>query len=278
MRSDIALGVVTFLMAVLGGIVSAHAPQKIWQKVLYASAFVLLGVVGLFFVVKQSNETAVASADLTNALGNLGKSTAQIASDQKETVRIQSENTALQERLLAQSGMISKLAEEGINSTTGGSGYCYMSFPGNTMGLQASNPIFLNMGKFPLYDISARIVDLVKEERLKESNKNVDPIEAMALAGTKVIIQHLAVNAAYSSGVVIPFTPDAQQRSFNIFFDARNGFWSEELRYRFVSGHWTIAYRMSNIDPKTHKRVEVVSNDFPRGKNGDVDWDYKPVR
>jgi hypothetical protein len=38
MRADIWLGVITIFMTVLGGIVSAHAPTKSWQKIGYVAA------------------------------------------------------------------------------------------------------------------------------------------------------------------------------------------------------------------------------------------------
>jgi len=58
MRTDVEIGVIVAAMAVLGGIVSAHAPQKLWQKSSYAAAFLVLGVFSVLLVVKQSNEAA----------------------------------------------------------------------------------------------------------------------------------------------------------------------------------------------------------------------------
>jgi hypothetical protein len=71
MRSDIALGLVTLVTTILGGIVSAHAPARTWQKWLYGMTFVALGIVGLCFVVKQSNETTAATAILNNNISDL---------------------------------------------------------------------------------------------------------------------------------------------------------------------------------------------------------------
>jgi hypothetical protein len=65
MRSDIALGSVTLVMAILGGIVSAYALKKPWQKWTCGIAFVVFGGIGMYFVVRQSNE-AVAATDTLN--------------------------------------------------------------------------------------------------------------------------------------------------------------------------------------------------------------------
>jgi hypothetical protein len=58
MATDVELGAIVTAMTVLGGIVSAHAPQRAWQKWSYAAAFVILGVLSAILIVKQSNETA----------------------------------------------------------------------------------------------------------------------------------------------------------------------------------------------------------------------------
>src|SRR5712692_948264 len=113
MRADIMLGVVTVLMALLGGIVSLHAPAKWPAKITYAVLFALLGGISIVYVIKQSNETAVAGQKLTNALDNLGKSTANI-------VTMTSLNAQLQERLLKQSDTITDLSKQNIAATTGG--------------------------------------------------------------------------------------------------------------------------------------------------------------
>lgn len=230
-----------------------------------------MGVVGLFFVVKQSNEAAVAGASLTNALANLGTSNSEISREQKETSRIEAENTQLQERLLEQGRTISELAKQGISTTTGGDSFCLMNFDGTSMTQNAGLPVFLHVGKYPLYDITARIDDMGKIARLMREDK-MPFFTATASSEVIIAISHIAVGGAYNSAMAIPFERNTQARSFNIFFDARNGFWSEELRFHIVGGTWRVAYRMTNKDPKTGKRVEFVDKEFPRGKTGDVDW------
>lgn len=74
MRTDIVLGAIMLVMAVLGGIVSAHAPEKGWHKILYGCGFIVLGIAGMCFVVRQSNESAVANSNLNHSLDNLSES------------------------------------------------------------------------------------------------------------------------------------------------------------------------------------------------------------
>jgi hypothetical protein len=120
MRADIWLGVVTVFMAVLGGIVSAHAPTKTWHKIAYVSAFVLAGAASIWLVIRISNENAAANRESGAALKNLGDSAKSIAD---MTVK----NTELQNELLSQSKTIGKLSEQGILIATGGDQYCWLA-------------------------------------------------------------------------------------------------------------------------------------------------------
>jgi hypothetical protein len=152
MRSDIALGVVTFLMAILGGIVSAHAPTKTWQKWVYGLTFVALGAVGLFFVIKQSNETAVASTKLEGSLRSLGDSL-------KETARLQGVNTQLQGKLLTQSDTIASMSKETISQLTGKGTFLYFTVAPNLgSGDPPSFPlsVWVN-GKYPMREVTTSI-------------------------------------------------------------------------------------------------------------------------
>src|SRR5713101_3007221 len=99
MRADILLGIVTVIMAVLGGIVSVYALSKLSLKIIYVAVFVSAGVVSIVLVIKISNENAAASLGQKNALNQLTSSTGEIA-------RVTALNTALQEKLLASSGTI----------------------------------------------------------------------------------------------------------------------------------------------------------------------------
>ena len=120
MRADIWLGVITVFMAVLGGIVSAHAPTKLWHRIVYASTFVLAGAMSIWLVIRISNENAAASRELSVALKNLGNSTTNIAA-------MTALNTQLQERLLNHSDTITNLSKQNIAAVTGGNTFCYVS-------------------------------------------------------------------------------------------------------------------------------------------------------
>ena len=64
MHLDILLGIVTVMMALLGGIVSVWPPKTRRRETEYVSAFVLLGVVSMVLIVRQSNEAEKAQTQI----------------------------------------------------------------------------------------------------------------------------------------------------------------------------------------------------------------------
>jgi hypothetical protein len=139
-------------MAVIGGIVSAHAPTKLWHKLLYASAFVLLGVIGMYLVIRQSNETAVASSELSHSIHDLSESS-------KETARVQKLNTELQQRLLVQSSTIESIGKKTISQITGQGTFLYFEVSPN---LGSGDPLSFPLsvwirGKYPMREVTSVI-------------------------------------------------------------------------------------------------------------------------
>jgi hypothetical protein len=52
------------MMALLGGIVSVWPPKRRRREIVYVSAFVLLGVVSMVLIVRQSNEAEKAQTQI----------------------------------------------------------------------------------------------------------------------------------------------------------------------------------------------------------------------
>lgn len=150
LRPDIILGFVTVIMAVLGGVVSVHAPTKPSLKIAYGLAFVVLGCAALVFVIKQSRDAARAEGELNGKIGQLSGASA-------ETLRLQGLNNDLQGRILDLASSNAALARQSIATVTGGSSFCYMDF---TYDLGAYLPIFVHSGKYPIYDLHAQIVNV----------------------------------------------------------------------------------------------------------------------
>jgi hypothetical protein len=142
-------------MAVLGGIVSAHAPTKLFHKIAYVSAFVVAGAASIWLVIRISNENAAASRELGTALKNLGDSTASIAN-------MTALNVQLQGRLLQESDTIADLSKQNIATVTGGDSFCYIDFEPALNGVGVMRVI--RVGKYPLRGVSAQIMDQARTQ------------------------------------------------------------------------------------------------------------------
>lgn len=123
---------------------------------------------------------------------------------------------------------------------------------------------FAHEGNHTLYGVIARFVDLKKFKEnpsFQTAQENIIQIGDMPPHTAKQLHP-------------IPFS-DSEKQDFNIYFSARNGFWSQEVRLRLVNGKWLTATRMiqGGIDPKTNKPFELISPGFPRNKSGEIDWE-----
>src|SRR5437773_12330073 len=100
------------LTTALGGSVSAHGPTDRRHKFLWFGAFVGLGILQGWVLVKQSGQNAATSRDLENNLHRLTDLT-------QEVHRIQKLNTDLENRILALTETISDLSKQNLASVTG---------------------------------------------------------------------------------------------------------------------------------------------------------------
>jgi hypothetical protein len=255
-------------MALLGGIVSAHVPVKPAEKFMYGAVFVILATVGMRLVIQQSNETAQANKDLRDTLKAVATSTA-------ETTRVETLNTLLQKRLLSQSGIIAGLSVSGINTTTGGDSFCYMMFGGDTHDMR---PAFFHQGQYPLYDLNVRIVD-IKMAEVPAGIVGQALLDFINKAEVKIHLGNMGAGSSFWSErhSTLPF--DRSHNAFNVFFDARNGFWHEALRYRDVGTHramalivWREALGGRVFSPKELVIFKKVDKDFPLHESGEVKW------
>lgn len=259
MRSDIILGIITFAMAALGGIVSVSPPLKTWQKSSYVFLFLLLGGFGLFFVVRQSNETAVAGAKLSNALDGIRTSTA-------ENTKISELNTELQQQLLGQSGVISDLARKGIDTATGGDSFCLMNFwdTNTQLTLNSGVPFFEAQGTYPLYEVRASIVD-------QNYLSKLTPIQQLSFDNWRrsVYVGNIGARQLESVNLRIPFTDPPKKQSFLVQFSARNGNWTEIIRLYRADKIWVKAFKVTKDNKERTVLYECVPKAFPIAE---LDW------
>jgi hypothetical protein len=249
-------------MAVLGGVVSAAPPDELASRHVFIALFFACGLCALTLVVMQARKTSRSEAAMAGQLSALATNSTEIA-------RLQASNNELQGRLLELSKLNASLAEQGIATTTGGDSFCWM-----TINFQFGRPIptFGHCGRYPLYQVWARIVDLNKMRKNTTSGASLkDDIN--------VHVGDLSVGgASFNENVVISFS-DSVAQNFNVFFAARNGWWCELLRLRKVNEHWASALQVSitpsadGSQPGKVAAFEKIDNDYPRNADGSVEWD-----
>jgi hypothetical protein len=163
---------------------------------------------------------------------------------------------------------IIRLQRENVGVTTGGDSFCYMLLQVHdpATGLVVT-PIFIHQGRFPLYDVAARVVDI------DEMRKSIGANQA-ALLGTTLRVGNLT--PGFSVSITILQHPAGQNFNYNVFYVARNGAWLQMLRMRWLGNGWAIATRVleGNGGPKV--LYEEISADYPRGADGQVEWNEKP--
>jgi hypothetical protein len=157
------------------------------------------------------------------------------------------------------------LQNKNVGLITGGDSFAYLM----PFFIESDNTFQLTIihhGDYPLYDMSARIVDLEKFEKITEYTLNEIKKTEQALK-----IGNLAPNKSSMLGTV---TIKGTQLKWNIFFSARNGFFSEQLRIVKINGTWKSAIRVDNTPTKEALKIlfEKVDKDFPVNDNGDVEW------
>jgi hypothetical protein len=153
-------------------------------------------------------------------------------------------------------------AEETIAHISGGDSYPWIQFglvgAPNTWGL-----IAMNQGNYPLYDVNIRITDL---QQLAQAN---DPLSVSVAAIGKTV--HVGNMIPSQCNIVLTVdVKNISELTFNIFFTARNGLFTQLLRLKKINDSWTSAIQVMNKDGDTIR--ELVDELFPRDADGNVNW------
>jgi len=157
-------------------------------------------------------------------------------------------------------GIVTGLAAN-MGAVTGGDSFCYFAMTAN-----GQSPVLVHIGKYTLYDVAARFTDI--------KSPFVPTMDTITKSTLK--IGEFPPRSAQLLAAKIPFNPPGEIND-NIFFSARNGFWSENLRGRYVNGKWVEAIRVFREPvPPGKKEVQIlerIDKDYPRNKAGTIDWD-----
>jgi hypothetical protein len=154
---------------------------------------------------------------------------------------------------------ISRLQHEGTNTITGGDSFLEMGLLETGGG--AMPAMFIHHGKYPLYDVTARIVDL-------DASK---PRGTAGYTQYSVNLGNIGPGQALGGKPVTMLSPGGDGSfSYNVFFAARNGGWTQQFRLRKKGSAWVQASLIKGLsDQKVLLRK--ISDGFPIGPNGELD-------
>jgi hypothetical protein len=165
--------------------------------------------------------------------------------------------------LRLKSDEIVELQRNMIQSVIGGDSFCYITVVSINNQADVGILTVIHQGDHPIYDINARIVDL---EQIEKNGDNVN-LQIMQQAESSISIGNMIPNTASAFGS-FPLG-STKSKSLNIFFSARNGLFTQLLRFRKIEGKWQTALKVI----RNEKTIfEEITDDYPRSNNGEIEW------
>jgi hypothetical protein len=158
---------------------------------------------------------------------------------------------------------LDKKTQDLASYITGGDSACYISGAPQANNI-INDPFVVHIGNHPIYEVHARIVDLQLLEKIKDN---------ITLENLRATEEHIEVGnliPGHGKSIRNPINlGDGETRSFNIFYTARNGSFTQLLRFRKSNGKWLYAMRVMREDKILH---EHINEGFPRGDTEEIDW------
>lgn len=149
-----------------------------------------------------------------------------------------------------------------LGQISGGDSFCYISVSESIT--QPHQAVIFHKGIHPLYDLTVRIVDLdvfnaVVDDPNYSINKHM--YEKVISIGTLLPSHMFFLEGDFLLG-------DSESRSFNIFWSARNGFFSQLLRCKKIDGTWFYATKVE----RNGVLLESINDSYPKNSAGVVEW------
>jgi hypothetical protein len=261
---------ITLVVAILNWATSKRETEK-WDKrayqyaVLLAAAFTAYGTWRAFVL---SEEKTWQQADVQFQNEWLQRKQLKERLQYERELRAKTGELAKKsDELSKKSDAIAHLNRELKNSVIGGDSFCYLalSFFSDTDATNFGELVVVHQGKYHLYDVHARIFDLDKSDEVESRGIT---LETMKLTNTNIAIGNLL--PGHTRKIAQMNLGNATERRFNIFFNARNGDFTQVLRFRKVGGRWQHATKVDR--GKDLPPFEEITPGYPRNNKGQVDW------
>jgi hypothetical protein len=184
--------------------------------------------------------------DVTDILVSLGGANALHL--QRAVEHVDTQLTEVQ-KISEQIKELAKQIETDERLITGGDSFCYI--PG--LPIPGYGTMIFKSGKDPLYTVEMKVV---------ERPKSFDDAIIVQLGDFPIDNGVKEIRA-------LPMRAEGDRAAFDIYFDARNGFWTETLLLRLINGKWRQAVRVFKGEKELYKSID---KDFPTERDGSVKW------
>ena len=126
----------------------------------------------------------------------------------------------------------------------------------------------VHRGEYPLYDLTVRILDMPTFDNMgRQNNSYFDKLKEEV----QLSISNIGPNQTSMLKTVQLGTDPLR---WNLFFNARNGFFTELLRVRRVGNEWKTALKVirTRSPSKNEVLLEKIDSGYPLSKDGQVEW------
>ena len=170
--------------------------------------------------------------------------------------------------ITSKSGETAEINKQIASSITGGASFAYIvpTFFDPTH----NSPMLtlVHRGEYPLYDLTVRILDMATFDKMvRQNNSYFDKLREEV----QLSISNIAPNQARMLKTV---QLGSDPLRWNLFFSARNGFFTELLRVRRVGNEWKTALKVIRTPSSSNEQLlfEKIDSGYPLSKNGQVEW------
>lgn len=183
----------------------------------------------------------------------------------KKQTRVEDSFGSMETRLKELLAEVEIKTNEMIGHISGGNSFPYFQIAMLDSNSNTGILMAIHQGVHPLYDVNARIVDLQKFEQIKH---NIS-LANMRYSDTNINVGNLI--PSHASMIRQWKIENEPEQSYNIFFTARNGSFTQIIRLKKINGVWVSATKVTNRENKVMH--EKIDDNYPKDADGNVSWE-----
>jgi len=268
----VPVGIYIGIMGLLAAAVTLRDKPSIWEKavwILILTCMMAAEIRNLYVAdAEQAKKFDTIQQRLDATKAGLDKTVIGLSSAADSLKGISGEITGAAKQSQVQfNGTMSQM-RKAVDTETGGNSFCYLMSLVPTE--SEVEPILLMVGNYSLYDVGVRVTDA----KFVRSSKNVFQSDILS---TK-IGDLSPPGSAHNIGTLMKYKIPGDYQELNIFFSAKNGWWTQLWRLQKVNGQWEEAIIVvGTLDRRRYPKGAIlkryVTKGYPVQKlAADEDW------